>query len=151
MPGEPTRGRPTPGRPTPSAPGRPGLRPAALSAAYLLLALLAAAVATAGALVQGGWFPGGLLLALAGCSALFYGGGRLTGTRAGAGVPAAVWLVCVIALTFTRAEGDAVFPGDLGPYIFLLVGATAGVICATLPQLPPRDGPQAGPGGRAGR
>jgi Family of unknown function (DUF6113) len=131
-------------------PGKSAPRPALL-AAYVLLAALAALVAAAGALVQGGWFPGGLLLALAGCSALFYGGSRLTRTRAGAGVPAGVWLVCVITLTFTRAEGDAVFPSDLGPYIFLLVGATAGVICATLPHLPPRDGQQAGPGARSGR
>ncbi|GGO85956.1 hypothetical protein GCM10012280_20970 [Wenjunlia tyrosinilytica] len=110
----------------------------ARGAVYAALAVLGVLVAAAGALVQGGWFPFGLLLALGGCAALFYGGTRLTGTRAGAGVPAAAWLLSVIALTMTRPEGDAAFPVDFGPYLFLLIGATAGVMSATLPQLPPR-------------
>lgn len=100
---------------------------------YAVLAVLGLLVAVAGALVQGGWFPGGLVLALAGTAALFCGGARLTGTRMGAGVPWAVWLLTVIALTVSRAEGDAVFPADIGPYLFLMLGALSGVICATLP------------------
>lgn len=103
--------------------------------AYAVLAVLAVLVAVAGALVQGGWFPFGLLLAVAATAALFYGGARLTGTRAGAGVPAAVWLLTVIALTITRPEGDAVFAADLGPYLYLMAGALSGVICATLPHV----------------
>lgn len=105
-------------------------------AVYAVLAVLGAVVAVAGAVVQGGLFPGGLLLGLAGTAALFLGGSRLTGTRAGAGVPAAAWLLMVIALTTSRAEGDAVFPATVGPYLYLMLGAMSGVICATLP--PPR-------------
>jgi hypothetical protein len=103
---------------------------------YVLLGVLAVLVAGAGALVQAGWFPGGLVLGLAGCAAVFYGGAKLTGTRLGAVVPAAVWLVCVVLLSSTRPEGDFLFAAGLGPYVYLLGGALAGVICATLPQLP---------------
>jgi hypothetical protein len=105
--------------------------------AYVLLSVLAVVVAVAGALVQAAWFPGGLLLALAGCLAVFYGGVMITGTRLGAVVPAAVWLVCVMLLSTSRAEGDFLFAAGVGPYIYLLGGAMGAVICATVPQLPP--------------
>ena len=106
-------------------------------AAYLLLGVLAVAVAVAGALVQDAWLPGGLLLALASCVALFYGGTKLTGTRVGTAVPAAVWLVCVLLLSTSRAEGDFLFAAGVGPYVYLLGGAVSAVICATLPPAPP--------------
>ncbi|MBM9507743.1 hypothetical protein ITX44_24990 [Streptomyces sp. KK5PA1] len=106
-------------------------------AAYAVLAVLAVVVAVAGALVQAGWFPGGLLLALAGCLALFYGGVKATGTRLGAVVPAGVWVVCVMLLSTSRPEGDFLFAAGVGPYIYLLGGAMGAVICATAPQLPP--------------
>jgi Family of unknown function (DUF6113) len=109
----------------------------ARGAAYAVLGVLGAVVACAGALVQAGWFPGGLLLALAGCVALFYGGVKVTGTRLGAVVPAAVWVVCVIVLSTSRPEGDFLFAAGVGPYIYLLGGALAAVISATLPHLPP--------------
>lgn len=105
-------------------------------AAYVLLGVLGALIAAAGALVQAGWFPGGLLLGLAGCVAVFYGGVTLTRTRLGAVVPAGVWVVCVMLLSTSRPEGDFLFAAGLGPYVYLLGGAMAGVICATLPQLP---------------
>lgn len=104
---------------------------------YAGLAVLAAVVAAAGALVQAAWFPGGLLLALAGCLALFYGGVKVSGTRLGAVVPAAVWVVCVMLLSTSRPEGDFLFAAGVGPYIYLLGGAMGAVICATVPQLPP--------------
>lgn len=104
---------------------------------YVLLGLLAVLVAGAGALVQAGWFPGGLLLALAGCAGLFYGGVKVTMTRLGAVVPAGAWVVSVMLLSSTRPEGDFLFAADVGPYIYLLGGAMCAVICATLPQLPP--------------
>lgn len=116
------------GRPGPVSPGR--------VVAYLVLGLLAVVVAVAGALIQEGWFPGGLLLALAGCLALFYGGTLVTRTRLGAVVPAAVWLLCVILLSTSRPEGDFLFAAGVGPYIYLLGGAMGAVICATVPQLP---------------
>ncbi|WP_405587058.1 DUF6113 family protein [Streptomyces sp. NBC_01190] len=103
---------------------------------YLLLGVLGACVAAAGALLQAALFPGGLLLGLAGCAALFYGGVRALGTRLGAVVPAAVWLVCVLLLSTSRPEGDFLFAAGVGPYIYLLGGAMLAVICATVPQLP---------------
>lgn len=106
-------------------------------AVFVVLAVLGALVAAAGALVQAGWFPGGLALALAGCVALFYGGVKATGSRLGAVVPAAVWVVSVILLSTTRPEGDFLFAAGVGPYVYLLGGAMAAVICATVPQLPP--------------
>src|SRR4051812_42499800 len=57
--------------------------------ALLVLFVLGAVAAVAGALVQGGWFPGGLLLALVGAAGVFHGGARLTHGRAGAVAPAA--------------------------------------------------------------
>ena len=131
--------RPVPGRPPvyPSMKSNPLMTQPARVAAYLLLGVLAVAVAAAGALVQDAWFPGGLLLALAGCVALFHGGTRLTGTRVGTAVPATVWLLCVLLLSTSRAEGDFLFAAGVGPYVYLLGGAVSAVICATLPPAPP--------------
>ena len=118
----------------------PQMNPPARVAAYLGLGLLGAVVAAAGALIHDALFPGGLLLSLAACAALFHGGSQLTGTRLGTVVPAAVWLVCVMLLSSTRAEGDFLFAAGVGPYVYLLGGAMAAVICATVPQLPPARG-----------
>ncbi|MGW3954290.1 DUF6113 family protein [Streptomyces sp. NPDC004752] len=113
-------------------------------AAYVGLFVLGAVVAQAGALVQSGWFPGGLLLALAGTAGLFLGGARATGTRAGAVAPAAGWIVAVMLLTASRPEGDFLFGAGIGSYLFLLGGMAVAVICATL-------GPGRQPDGGTGR
>ncbi|MFJ4710822.1 DUF6113 family protein [Streptomyces sp. NPDC088785] len=112
---------------------------AARIAALVGLGVLGALVGAAGALVQGGWFPGGLLLALLGAAGAFHGGARLTGGRAGAVAPAAGWLVAVMLLTTSRPEGDFLFGAGLGSYLFLLGGMAVAVICATigLPGQPP--------------
>lgn len=109
--------------PTPPSGGR--------IAAYLGLFLLGAVVGAAGGLVQSGWFPGGLLLALAGAAGLFAGGALATGVRAGALAPAAGWMIAVILLTASRPEGDFLFGAGLGSYLFLLGGMAVAVICAT--------------------
>lgn len=83
-------------------------------------------------LVQSGWFPGGLLLALAGAAGLFLGGARALGSRAGAVAPAAGWMVAVILLTASRPEGDFLFAAGAGSYLFLLGGMAVAVMCATL-------------------
>ncbi|MBA4865726.1 hypothetical protein H1V43_31170 [Streptomyces sp. PSKA54] len=119
----------------PPRPGRVG--------AYAGLLVLGALVGAAGALVQGAWFPGGLLLALAGAAGLFLGGARATGTRGGALASAAGWLVAVILLTATRPEGDFVFAAGSGSYLFLLGGIAVAVMCATLGQPRQPDGPPA--------
>jgi hypothetical protein len=101
-------------------------------AAYLGLFVLGAVVGAAGGLVQSGWFPGGLLLALAGAAGLFLGGARAVGSRAGAVAPAAGWMVAVILLTASRPEGDFLFAAGAGSYLFLLGGMAVAVMCATL-------------------
>jgi len=103
-------------------------------AAYLGLFLFGALVGAAGSLVQSGWFPGGLLLALAGAAGLFLGGARATESRAGAVAPAAGWMVAVVLLTASRPEGDFLFGAGVGSYLFLLGGMAVAVMCATLGQ-----------------
>lgn len=107
---------------------------ASLAGLYVLLVALGALVAVAGALLQAAWFPGGLLLALVGAGALFTGGARAAVAVTGALVPAGAWLLTVIALSTTRAEGDFVFGAGLGSYVYLLGGIAVAVICATASQ-----------------
>ncbi|MET8577977.1 DUF6113 family protein [Streptomyces sp. NPDC005012] len=102
------------------------------TAAYAGLLLLGAVVGVAGALVQGAFFPGGLLLALAGTAGTFLAGARLMTSRAGAAVPVVGWLIAVVLLTTSRPEGDFVFGAGLRPYLFLLGGMVVAMICATL-------------------
>ncbi|MFI1108145.1 DUF6113 family protein [Streptomyces physcomitrii] len=122
------------------------LRPGRV-AAHVLLLVLGAVVGAAGSLVQAAWFPGGLLLALLGAGGLFLGGAIAMRARAGAGSPAAGWLVAVVLLTATRPEGDFVFAATTGTYLFLLGGLVVAVICATLPGV----GPGAASGARLGK
>lgn len=117
----------------PPSPGR--------AAAYVGLFLLGALVAAAGALVQAGWFPGGLLLALAAAVGTFLGGSYATRSRGGAMAPAAGWIVTVILLTSSRPEGDFLFGAGGGSYLFLFGGMALAVICATVGAMrQPRDG-----------
>ncbi|WP_086767860.1 DUF6113 family protein [Streptomyces bobili] len=106
--------------------------PAGRIAAYLGLLLLGALTALAGALLQAGWFPGGLLLALTGAAGLFLGGARALNSRAGAVAPAAGWMIAVVLLTAGRPEGDFLFGAGGGSYLFLLGGMALAVICATI-------------------
>ncbi|WP_328905664.1 DUF6113 family protein [Streptomyces sp. NBC_00234] len=103
---------------------------------YVGLAVLGALVALAGTLVQAAWFPGGLLIALASCAGLFYGGRVLVGTQLGALAPAAGWLVAVVLLLSGRPEGDYVFGDELGLALFMLGGMALAVMCATTSRLP---------------
>ncbi|MFF7185400.1 DUF6113 family protein [Streptomyces sp. NPDC008222] len=112
-------------------------------AAYLGLLVLGAATGVAGALVQGGLFPGGLLLALAGAAGLYVGGALATGTRAGAIAPAVGWMIAVVLLTASRPEGDFVFGAGIGSYLFLIGGMALTVICATLTPGRQTGGPDA--------
>ncbi|GHI05195.1 hypothetical protein AQI88_32430 [Streptomyces cellostaticus] len=102
------------------------------AAAYLGLFLLGALVALAGALLQAAWFPGGLLLALAGAAGLFVGGSYALGGRGGAVAPVVGWILTVLLLTASRPEGDFLFGAGGGSYLFLLGGMAVAVICATL-------------------
>ncbi|MDO0911996.1 DUF6113 family protein [Streptomyces sp. DT2A-34] len=120
---------------------QPLKRPSGLRAvAYVGLFVLGAVVGVVGALVQPAWFPGGLLLALAGEAGLCLGGGLAAGSRAGAVAPAGGWMVAVILLTASRPEGDFVFGTSAASYLFLLGGMAVAVICATLaPARQPSD------------
>ncbi|MFI1969203.1 hypothetical protein BLA24_25460 [Streptomyces cinnamoneus] len=111
--------------------------------AYVGLVLLGLLVGAAGSLVQGGWFPGGLLLALLAVAGLCYGGLKVMGSRAGGGVPAVGWLAAVLFLAANRPEGDFLFEAGIGSYVFLLGGAIVAVICATIPKVPQPAGPPA--------
>ncbi|WP_225838883.1 DUF6113 family protein [Streptomyces sp. NK08204] len=102
------------------------------AAAHIGLCLLGAVTGLAGTLVQAAWFPGGLLLALAGAAGLFLGGAFATGGRSGAVAPVVGWIVTVILLVTTRPEGDFLFGAGGGSYLFLLGGMALAVICATI-------------------
>ncbi|GBQ00473.1 hypothetical protein SSP531S_18890 [Streptomyces spongiicola] len=116
-------------------------------AAYVGLAALGVAVGAAGSLVQAAWFPLGLLLALLGAAALFYGGLRATGTQLGVVAPAAGWVASVLLLSAGRPEGDGLFTGGLGEIVFLFGGAALAVMCATMTRLP-QPGGSSGPLGK---
>ncbi|MEW2546099.1 DUF6113 family protein [Streptomyces sp. NPDC047002] len=109
--------------------GRPG--PGVLAGCAGLL-VLGAAVGVAGALVQGGLFPGGLLLALAATAAVFLGGQRATGSQWGLGAAVLGWLASVVLLSTGRPEGDGAFAAGIGPLVYLLGGMVIAVICATV-------------------
>ncbi|MBB4891497.1 hypothetical protein FHS39_000497 [Streptomyces olivoverticillatus] len=109
-------------------------------AGYLGLAVLGFLAGTAGALVQGGWFPGGLLLALLGIAGLCWGGVTLMRSRAGGAAPGAGWLASVLVLAASRPEGDFLFGAGIGSYVFLLGGMVVAVICATVAKVPQPDG-----------
>ncbi|MBD0843321.1 MULTISPECIES: DUF6113 family protein [unclassified Streptomyces] len=115
--------------------------PSVARAALLLgLFVLGAVVGAAGSLVQAAWFPGGLLLALAGEAGLCLGGALALRSRAGSVAPAGGWLLAVILLTASRPEGDFVFASGGGSYVFLLGGMAAAVMCATLAPTRQPDG-----------
>ncbi|MGW0987298.1 DUF6113 family protein [Streptomyces sp. NPDC002486] len=104
--------------------------------------VLGAVMGVAGALVQPGWFPGGLLLALAGEAGAVLGGSLVLRGRAGGVAAAAGWMLAVVLLTASRPEGDFLFAAGNGSYLFLLGGIAVAVICATLaPGRQPDDGP----------
>ena len=105
-------------------------------AAYLLLTVLGVAVGVAGVFVQPLWFPGGLLLALAGVAAVCCGGRLLTGTRPGAALPAAGWFAVQLIALSPRPEGDFLLVSNAESYIFLLGGMILGVAAATMRTLP---------------
>ncbi|MFJ8433799.1 DUF6113 family protein [Kitasatospora sp. NPDC094019] len=102
-------------------------------AAYVLFFLLGIAVSVCGAFVQALWPPVGVLLALAATAATFYGGLRVTGTRLGAGIPAAGWFLALLLVMVPRPEGDNVLWTNATSLCWLFVGSILGVICATLP------------------
>ena len=118
--------------PRPEPAGRAGWSRGRI-AAYVLLFVLGAAVGLAGCFVQALWFPGGLLLALGGALALFYGGRALTRTKLGAGLPAVGWFVLLLVANSPRPEGDFLVAANLGSFVFLLGGLALAVICATMP------------------
>ncbi|WP_129840710.1 DUF6113 family protein [Streptomyces sp. RFCAC02] len=101
-------------------------------AVHVALALLGVLAGIAGSLVQGGWLPFGLILALAGTAGLFWGAALLTRSRAGAGIAAAGWALAVLLLTSTRPQGDFIFASGASSYVFLLGGMVLAVLAATL-------------------
>ncbi|WP_428814962.1 DUF6113 family protein [Streptomyces albus] len=101
-------------------------------AVYAALVVLGLLTGAAGTLVQDGWFPLGLLLALAAATGLFWGGAKLCRTKAGAAAPGAGWVVAVLLMTSSRAEGDFLFAAGLASYVYLFGGMLAAVMCTTI-------------------
>ena len=98
----------------------------------VLFGLLGVLVGAAGLLVHAGWFPGGLLLALAALAGACVAGVRVLGGRAGALAPGGGWALVVLPMTFwTTAEGDFLAT-DLSAALFLYGGVFVLVICATM-------------------
>lgn len=98
----------------------------------VLLAVLGFLVAVAGSLVQAGWPPLGLLLAVGGAVGLFWGGALALRGKLGAVVPACAWALTVLALTTTRGAGDFLFASGAGSYLFLFGGMLAAGLCVAL-------------------
>ncbi|MBO8187476.1 hypothetical protein JW592_18715 [Streptomyces sp. DW4-2] len=111
-------------------------------AVYAALAVLGVLTGITGTLVQGGWFPLGLLLALAAAVGLFWGGSKLCRTKVGAAAPGAGWVLAVLLMTPSRAEGDFLFAAGIASYVYLFGGMLAAVMCTTiaLPAPPVRPG-----------
>ncbi|MGQ4512153.1 DUF6113 family protein [Streptomyces sp. DW26H14] len=131
--------------------GGPAKRPGpGLVAACVGLLVLGAAVGVAGALVQGGLFPGGLLLALVATAAVFLGGQRATRSQLGLAAAVVGWLVSVVVLSMGRPEGDGAFAAGLGPLVYLLGGMVIAVICATVSRAAGLAGRSAAPLARPG-
>ena len=100
--------------------------------------------------VGGTLVPLAPVLAVVGNVAVGVLGARAVGSRAGAVVPAAGWLLVVLALGSARPEGDVVLPGGGGEGMvalaFILLGAVAAAVGVGL-------GPATGatPSGASGR
>lgn len=69
--------------------------------------------------------PVSALLAVVGNVVLGVVGARTLGNRIGAVVPAALWLIIVLGLASSRAEGDVVIPDSVRGLAFLLLGTLA--------------------------
>ncbi|PYC72116.1 hypothetical protein C7C46_26125 [Streptomyces tateyamensis] len=104
---------------------------------YLVFLVLGLLAGVCGSFVQALWDPFGLLLALAGCAAVFYGGLRAAGTKLGAGAGLIGWFVTTIVLAAPRPEGDFVLSSQAASYLYLIGGLTLGVVCASLPTRSP--------------
>lgn len=85
----------------------------------------------------------GVLVGAVGNYLLCWAGGRGTGTRAGAVVPAAAWLVTVLYLGTGRPEGDVLLAGSLAGLLYVLVGAVAAAVGISRWQPPPPAPPAA--------
>jgi hypothetical protein len=88
--------------------------------------------------VGGTHLPIGIVLALAGSGGLFLLGAHLMGSRMGAVIPLAGWLIAVLTLSTTTTAGSQVLPAEpLGQailsYVLLFGGSALGVAAFTLP------------------
>ncbi len=69
--------------------------------------------------------PVSAALAVVGNLVLGVAGARTLGSRTGAVVPAALWVLIVLALASSRSEGDVVVPDSFRGLAFLLLGTLA--------------------------
>ena len=121
----------------PAAPPGPGQT----AGAYALVLLLAVLLAVWGAFlvplrVGGTLVPVSWAVAFGGNLVLGVAGDRLAG-KAGALVPALLWLVLAFTLGSKRAEGDLVVPGSTEGVVFLLAGALGSAVAYAVAVLRP--------------
>ncbi|MGW8378715.1 DUF6113 family protein [Streptomyces sp. ODS28] len=109
-------------------PGTPRLR----VLLYIGLGVLGLLVGAAGALVQAGWTPVGLVLAMAASVGVFWGGSKLSRTKVGAIAPGVGWTLAVALLMVSRPEGDFMFGGSISTFVYVWGGMLAAVMCATI-------------------
>jgi hypothetical protein len=118
-----------------------------VAASYAVVLLLTVLLALWGAFlvpfrVGGVAVPVSWVIAVAGNAALVVAGGRLLG-RAGAAVPALLWLALAVTLATRRSEGDLVIANTLVGVGFLPLGALA--CAAAWFSVSPRAQPAVGP------
>lgn len=106
----------------------------ARAACFALVLLLTVLLAVWGAFlvplrVGGVPAPVGLVLALA-TVPLGVAGGRVLGSRLGAALPGAVWLLVGVVLGSRRSEGDLVVTGGTLGLLFLLLGTLGAAVTA---------------------
>ncbi|MER5933697.1 DUF6113 family protein [Streptomyces sp. NPDC002054] len=102
-------------------------------AALLGLVVAGAVTGAAGWLVVDLWFPGGLLLALLAVFGVFLAGRLALGGAIGVGAASAGWFLTYVVFSMPRPEGDFLLSSaGIGMYAYLLGGAVAAVICATM-------------------
>ncbi|WP_051467968.1 DUF6113 family protein [Actinomadura oligospora] len=127
---------------TAPAPVSPGLAALVSGAAYVVLALLGFAYGIFGGFHQD-WTVGSWPLPSLGlCVVLFglvLGAGFGMGTKLGAVVPAAAWMIVTFVMSSKQSEGDLVIPGTTPGYVYIIGGMVAALLAIVL--VPSRGAP----------
>ncbi|WP_067831281.1 DUF6113 family protein [Actinomadura kijaniata] len=138
------KGAAPPDHPPPAAPAETPVAAVLAGASHGAFALLGVVVAVLGSFAQN-WMVVALPIPAAALAllnfALVRGAGWATGSRLGAFVPAAAWVVVTLVLSLKRPEGDLVIGGTVSGYVYIIGGilAAVGGWLATPPARPAGD------------